>query len=35
MERINFWPDCRFGVEQHFIRGIAGMTTRVGLPLRR
>ncbi len=30
LERINLPRDRHFGFEQHFIRGIAKMTTRVG-----
>jgi hypothetical protein len=33
LERINNRIDRHFGFEQHFIRGIAKMTTRVGLAL--
>jgi hypothetical protein len=33
LERINNRIDRHFGFEQHFIRGIAKMTTRVGLTI--
>lgn len=33
LERINHRIDRHFGFEQHFIRGIAKMTTRVGLAI--
>jgi hypothetical protein len=33
VERINFSLDRHFGFGQHFIRGIAKMTTRVGLAI--
>ena len=33
MERINNRIDLHFGFEQHFIRGLAKMTTRVDLAI--
>jgi hypothetical protein len=33
LERINLPLDRHFGFEQHFIRGLAKMTTRVGLAI--